>query len=86
MSAAKSPSEKPINIEQRLDFMQLGEDGRKKLRELRPVLERELPKALSPRRWSELRRSRAPLTGRGADRGPRAASRTALPSVSRVRW
>jgi methyl-accepting chemotaxis protein len=46
MSAAKSPSEKPINIEQRLDFMQLGEDNRKKLRELRPVVERELPKAL----------------------------------------
>ena len=38
----------------------------------------------SPRRRSELRRSRSPSTGFGADSGPRAASRTALPSTSRV--
>ena len=38
----------------------------------------------SPRRRSEVRRSRSPSTGLGADSGPSAASRMLLPSTSRV--
>ncbi|MEK1933962.1 MAG: globin-coupled sensor protein [Pararhizobium sp.] len=46
MTAANSHLDSPPNIEQRLEFMQLGAANREKLRALGPVLERELPKAL----------------------------------------
>jgi len=46
VNIAKSHSEKAINIKQRLDFIQLDEGNREKLRDLRPFIERELPKAL----------------------------------------
>ncbi|PZM15750.1 globin-coupled sensor protein [Rhizobium tubonense] len=46
MTAANSQLDSNPNIEQRLEFMQLGAANREKLRALRPVIERELPKAL----------------------------------------
>lgn len=46
MTAANSHLDSHPNIEQRLEFMQLGTANREKLRALGPVLERELPKAL----------------------------------------
>ncbi|MBL0374737.1 globin-coupled sensor protein [Rhizobium sp. KVB221] len=46
MSAATTSSDKVPDIETRLEFMQLGAANREKLRALRPVIERELPKAL----------------------------------------
>ena len=46
MTAENSHLDSPPSIEQRLAFMQLEAANREKLRALRPVIERELPKAL----------------------------------------
>jgi len=46
MTISNTKSDRPINLEQRLEFMQLDDANREKLRDLRPLIERELPKAL----------------------------------------